>query len=139
MIRTIGGHLASDLAGSVYAQEHPIIDSPLVANTMPQIHLRSIDEAVAEASECVAAGVRTMVDAMPAASGRDPERLARISILTGMRIVATTGLHMDKYYVDVPWAGTKFTRAVGRAIHRRYRRGNRRPRLSRRQCGAGRR
>jgi predicted metal-dependent phosphotriesterase family hydrolase len=105
-IRTIGGDLPSDLAGPVYAHEHLIIDSPLVADTMPQIHLHSIDEAVAEVSECVAAGVRTMVDAMPAASGRNPERLARISILTGMRIVATTGLHTDKYYVDVPWAGT---------------------------------
>jgi predicted metal-dependent phosphotriesterase family hydrolase len=90
----------------VYAHEHLIIDSPLVAETMPHIHLPSIDEAVAEVSTCVASGVRTMVDAMPAASGRNPERLSRISILTGMRIVATTGLHTDKYYGDIPWAGT---------------------------------
>jgi predicted metal-dependent phosphotriesterase family hydrolase len=106
-IRTIGGDLPADLAGPVYAHEHLIIDSPLVADTMPHIHLPSVDEAVAEVSTCVAGGVRTMVDAMPAASGRSPERLSRISILTGMRIVATTGLHTDKYYGDVPWAGTE--------------------------------
>lgn len=105
-IRTIGGDLPADLAGPVYAHEHLIIDTPLVAETMPHIHLHSIDEAVAEVSTCVAAGVRTMVDAMPAASGRIPERLLRISIRTGMRIVATTGLHTDKYYRDVPWAGS---------------------------------
>jgi phosphotriesterase-related protein len=102
-IRTIGGDLASDLAGPTYVHEHLIIDTPLVAETMPHIHLASVDEAVAEVQTCVAAGVRTMVDAMPAASGRDPERLSRISVLTGMRVVAATGLHTARYYEDVPW------------------------------------
>lgn len=103
VIRTIGGDLPSDLAGPTYAHEHLIIDSPLVAESMPHIHLPSIDEAVAEVETCVTAGVRTMVDAMPAASGRHPERLIRISVRTGMRIVAATGLHTDRYYEDVPW------------------------------------
>lgn len=103
VIRTIGGDLPSDLAGPTYAHEHLIIDSPLVASSMPHIHLHSIEEAVAEVETCVAAGVRTMVDAMPAASGRHPERLIRISVLTGIRIVAATGLHTAKYYEDVPW------------------------------------
>lgn len=103
VIRTIGGDLASELAGPTYSHEHLIIDTPIVAETMPHIHLHSVDEAVAEVKTCVAAGIRMMVDAMPAASGRDPERLTRISILTGMRVVATTGLHTEKYYDDVPW------------------------------------
>lgn len=103
VIRTIGGNLPAELAGPTYVHEHLILDTPLVAETMPHIHLHSVDEAVAEVQECVAAGVRTMVDAMPAASGRDPERLSRISILTGMRIVSATGLHTEKYYEDVPW------------------------------------
>jgi phosphotriesterase-related protein len=107
MIRTIGGDLPAELAGPVYAHEHLIIDSPLVAQTMPHIHLQSVEEAVGEVRACVAAGVRTMVDAMPAGSGRDPERLARVSVLTGMRVVAATGMHTDKYYVDVPWAGVE--------------------------------
>jgi len=104
VIRTVGGDLPADLAGPVYVHEHLIIDSPLVAETMPHIHLPSVDEAVAEVRPCVAAGVRTMVDAMPAAAGRDPERLTRVSVLTGMRIVAATGLHTGRYYTDVPWA-----------------------------------
>jgi len=103
VIRTIGGDLPSDLAGPTYTHEHLIIDSSLVASSMPHIHLHSIDEAVAEVETCVAAGVRTMVDAMPAASGRHPERLIRISVRTGMRIVAATGLHTARYYEDVPW------------------------------------
>lgn len=106
-IRTIGGDLPADEAGPVYTHEHVIIDTPLVATEMPHIHLHSVDEAIAELKICIAAGVRTMVDAMPAGSGRDPTRLMRISVLTGMRIVAATGLHADKYYRDVPWAGAE--------------------------------
>jgi predicted metal-dependent phosphotriesterase family hydrolase len=104
VIRTVGGDLPAQLAGPVYVHEHLIIDSPLVAATMPHIHLDSVDEAVAEVRSCVAAGVRTMVDAMPAGAGRDPERLSRVSVLTGMRIVAATGLHTQRYYPDVAWA-----------------------------------
>jgi 5-phospho-D-xylono-1,4-lactonase len=103
VIRTIGGDLPVELAGPAYVHEHLIIDTPLVAETMPHIHLHSEDEAVREVQDCVAAGVRTMVDAMPAAAGRDPERLARISVRTGMRVVAATGLHTDRYYEHVPW------------------------------------
>lgn len=106
LIRTIGADLPARLAGPTYAHEHLVIDSPLVARDMPHIHLHSVEEGRAEVQTCVARGVRTMVDAMPAGSGRDPERLSRISILSGMRIVAVTGLHTEKYYVDVPWAGS---------------------------------
>ena len=105
VIRTIGGDLPSQLAGPTYTHEHLVIDSPLVAETMSQIHLGSIDEGCAEVETCIAAGVRTMVDAMPAGSGRDPEKLARISVLTGMRVVAATGLHTARYYEGVAWAG----------------------------------
>lgn len=107
IVRTIGGDLPAELAGPTYVHEHLIIDTPLVAGTMPHIHLHSVEEARAEVQACVAAGVRTMVDAMPAGSGRDPERLTRISITTGMRIVAATGLHTDKYYEAVEWAGAE--------------------------------
>lgn len=103
VIRTIGGDLPVEAAGPTYAHEHLIIDTPLVAETMAHIHLHSVDEAIREVQTCVAVGVRTMVDAMPAASGRHPERLTRISVRTGMRVVAATGLHTDRYYQDVPW------------------------------------
>src|SRR5918995_3780297 len=103
VIRTLGGDLPAVLAGPTYAHEHLIIDSPLVAKSMPHIHLHSVDEAVAEVETCIVAGVRTMVDAMPAAAGRDPERLSQVSVFTGMRVVAATGLHTERYYDDVPW------------------------------------
>jgi phosphotriesterase-related protein len=103
VVRTLGGDLPADELGLTYTHEHLIIDSDFVARELPHIHLDSAEDAEAEVNRCIRAGVRTMVDAMPAASGRDPEKLARISILTGMRIVASTGLHTAKYYDDVEW------------------------------------
>ena len=103
-IRTVMGDEPPPAVGLVYSHEHLIIDSPLVAETMSHIHLPSVDEAVAEAKECVNAGVRLMVDAMPAASGRHPERLVEVARRTGVQIVATTGLHSAKYYEAVPWS-----------------------------------
>lgn len=104
VIRVLGGDLPAAEAGPTYVHEHLIIDSPLIAERWPHIHLPSVDEGVEEVRPCIRNGVRMMVDAMPAASGRSVERLARISILTGMRVVASTGLHTAKYYDDVEWA-----------------------------------
>jgi predicted metal-dependent phosphotriesterase family hydrolase len=107
VIRILGGDLPVEEAGPTYAHEHLIIDSPLIEARWPHIHLPSVDEAVNEVESCIRNGVRMMVDAMPAASGRGVERLARISVLTGMRIVASTGLHTAKYYEDVEWANAE--------------------------------
>lgn len=112
VIRTLGADLPAEQAGPTYAHEHLIIDSPFVAKAMPHISLQSVDEAVAELEKCVRAGVRTMVDAMPAASGRNPEKLMQASIRTGVRMVASTGLHTSKYYDDVPWTHTESADAL---------------------------
>ena len=45
-----------------------------------------------------------MVDAMPMASGRRPNKLVEVSRRSRVNVVMATGLHTEKYYVDVPWA-----------------------------------
>jgi phosphotriesterase-related protein len=103
VVRTVTGDVAPVDLGPCLAHEHLIIDTPLVADRWPEIHLTSVDEAVAELGPCRAAGVATVVDAMPAAAGRDVIRLAEISERSGVRIVAATGLHTEKYYVGQAW------------------------------------
>jgi phosphotriesterase-related protein len=44
-----------------------------------------------------------MVDAMPVAAGRDEVRLATVAGRTGVDIVASTGLHHDRYYGPLHW------------------------------------
>jgi 5-phospho-D-xylono-1,4-lactonase len=102
-IRTVLGDRAPVTAGTVYAHEHLIIDSPLIADRFPHIHLHDCDAAVTEVAECGAAGVALMVDAMPAAAGRDAARLATVATRTGVDIVASTGLHHDRYYGPLHW------------------------------------
>lgn len=104
IVRTVLGDIAPDQLGVTYLHEHLIIDSPLVADRLPHIHLPSVDEAVAELADCTAAGVGAMVDAMPCASGRDVVRLAAVSERSGLHLIATTGLHTEKYYPGQRWA-----------------------------------
>ena len=107
LVRTVLGDVSPDQLGVTYVHEHLIIDSPLVAETMEHIHLPSQDDATAELEKCKEAGVGTVVDTMPAGSGRRIERLVDASRRSGVHIVATTGLHTAKYYGDVEWANTE--------------------------------
>ena len=103
-VRTVTGDVPSNDLGRVLVHEHLILDNALIAAEMPHIHLPSVEDAVTEITPCVASGITGMVDAMPAAGGRHAERLAAISDQTGIAIIATTGLHTEKYYVHHPWA-----------------------------------
>jgi len=103
-VRTVLGDVEASSLGPTYVHEHLILDNPLIATDYPHIHLPSVDEAVAELEPCAAAGAGCMVDAMPAAGGRHPDRLAEISQRTGIAVVAMTGLHTPKYYIHHPWA-----------------------------------
>jgi phosphotriesterase-related protein len=98
IVRTVLGDIASEQLGVTYMHEHLIIDSPIVSRDFPHIHLPSETQAIAEVALCKSHGVQTMVDCMPTGSGRSAIKLAAISKATGMNIVATTGLHTERYY-----------------------------------------
>jgi 5-phospho-D-xylono-1,4-lactonase len=99
IIRTVLGDIPADQLGVTYMHEHLIIDSPIVARDFSHIHLPAESEAIAEVNLCKSAGVQTMVDCMPTGSGRSAVKLAAISKATGMNIIATAGLHTDRYYL----------------------------------------
>jgi phosphotriesterase-related protein len=103
LVRTVLGDIDPADLGFTYVHEHLIIDSPLIVDRWPHIRLDDVDAAVAELALCTAAGVGAMVDAMPAASGRDPDRLAAISRGSGVHVIACTGLHTSKYYEGQQW------------------------------------
>jgi phosphotriesterase-related protein len=44
-----------------------------------------------------------MVDATPIGLGRHPAAVARIAAATGLRVVATTGVHRDAHYGPAHW------------------------------------
>jgi len=102
-IRTVLGDI-DGFDGFAYMHEHLIIDSPLIADRFPDIHLYDVDAAVDEVSACREAGAALMVDAMPASDGRDVVRLADVSRRSGVSIVVATGLHHDRYYGPLHWS-----------------------------------
>jgi phosphotriesterase-related protein len=101
-VRTVLQDVPAAQLGMTYAHEHLILDSAVIAKQFSHIHLPSADDAATEAAFCAAAGVGTMVDAMPI-GGRAVLRLAEVSRRSGVRIVAATGLHTSKYYAHLPW------------------------------------
>jgi 5-phospho-D-xylono-1,4-lactonase len=103
IVRTVLGDIAPEALGVTYAHEHLIIDSPLVEANWPHIHLPSAETAVEEARFCAAAGVGSMLDAMPTGSGRNLEKLVEVSEQSGVNVIATTGMHTARYYQGVAW------------------------------------
>jgi phosphotriesterase-related protein len=99
-VRTVLGEVDASELGVTYCHEHLIIDSPIVATQFPEIHLPSVEEAIAEASRCVEVGVGTMVDAMPVGGGGHLGHLRQVARATGLHIVAATGMHASRYYDD---------------------------------------
>lgn len=104
IVRTVLGDVEPDRLGPTYVHEHFIIDSALVADHYDVMHLPSVDEACAELEQCRAAGLGAAVDAMPCAAGRDAVRLAEVSAVSEVHLVASTGLHTTTYYQHQDWA-----------------------------------
>ena len=97
-VRTVLGDISPENLGVTYMHEHLIIESEIVKKDFEHIYLPSTEDAIAEVLLCKKAGVQSMVDCMPTGSGRNPQKLRKISEVTGINIVATTGLHHDRYY-----------------------------------------
>lgn len=97
-IRTVLGDIAPDKLGVCYAHEHIIIDPSFATQNEPDFLLDDVEKAVAELLELKALGVDAVVDSMPCDCGRNVEKLAEVSRLSGIHIIAPTGLHLAKYY-----------------------------------------
>ena len=102
-VRTVLGDIPADRLGMCFAHEHLIIDGGVPGLVNPGIALPRVTDAVAELGPCVAAGVRAVVDAMPADAGRNVAKLAEVSRRTGVHVVAATGLHHARFYGARHW------------------------------------
>jgi predicted metal-dependent phosphotriesterase family hydrolase len=103
-VRTVLGDVDSSSIGPCYAHEHLIIDASYTTAISPSFLLDDVDRCAVELTACHAAGVRTMVDSMPMACGRNVTKLAEVARRSGMQIVCPTGLHLQKYYPPGHWS-----------------------------------
>ena len=102
-VRTIMGDIDPALMGVTYSHEHIVIDESYPVLQNPDFILNDTKKIAEELNEVYAAGGRTMVDTMPADCGRNILKLAEVSRLSGIQIIAPTGIHLPVYYPPHHW------------------------------------
>ena len=98
-VRTVLGDRDPARLGRVDYHEHLFQVSPLLVGD-------ELDDERASGEEArllAASGFDTMVDATPVGLGRNPEAVARISLATGLTVIATTGAHREAHYPADHW------------------------------------
>lgn len=94
LIRTVLGDIDPASLGRVNAHEHLFQVSPLLPGDELDDAQRSADEAASLRDS----GFDAMIDATPIGLGRRPGEVAAISAATGLRVVASTGIHREAHY-----------------------------------------
>ena len=103
-VRTALGDIDPAELGVTYAHEHLVIDGGRPVELFPDFLLADMERLATELADAAAAGLEAAIDAMPADCGRNPTKLAELSRRTGVRIVAATGLHHERFYPAWHWS-----------------------------------
>jgi predicted metal-dependent phosphotriesterase family hydrolase len=98
-VRTVLGDIPAMALGRTDYHEHLFHVSPL----LPGDELDDEWASGEEASLLRNSGFESMVEATPTGLGRDPAAMARISLMRGLNIVATTGAHREVHYPSEHW------------------------------------
>jgi 5-phospho-D-xylono-1,4-lactonase len=104
IVRTVLRDIDAGELGVTYAHEHLVIDGGRPVELEPDFLLADVAKMALEVGEAAALGLRGVVDAMPADAGRNVTKLAELSRLTGVNIVAPTGLHHERWYGPSHWS-----------------------------------
>jgi phosphotriesterase-related protein len=102
-VRTVLGDIDPADLGPTYSHEHLVIAGGRTVELFPDFRLDDVDKAVEELARAQALGLRSVVDAMPADTGRDILMLAEVSRRSGVRVIAPTGVHHERYYPERHW------------------------------------
>jgi len=103
LVRTVLGDISPHEMGLTYSHEHVVIEEsfPTIANK--DFILNDTAKISEELKEFSAKGGKTLVDTMPANCGRNVVKLAEVSELSHVNIIAPTGVHLEKYYPPNHW------------------------------------
>jgi predicted metal-dependent phosphotriesterase family hydrolase len=103
-VRTVLSDIAPEELGVTYAHEHLVIDGGRPVLLEPEFDLADVEAMATEVAEAAELGLRSVVDAMPCDAGRNASMLADIARRTGVQVIASTGLHHDRYYGPAHWS-----------------------------------
>jgi predicted metal-dependent phosphotriesterase family hydrolase len=94
VVRSVLGDLAPDELGVTDSHDHVFFRSPL----LPGQEVDDPEAAGAELSAFAELGGRTVVQWTPFGMGRRPQALVELARVTGVNVVAATGLHQAAHY-----------------------------------------
>ena len=106
IVRTVLGDVVPGDLGITYAHEHLVIDGGRPVELEPDFDLSDVVAMADEVRDAAALGLRCAVDAMPCGAGRNARKLAELAERGGIRIVAPTGLHHERWYAPDHWSVT---------------------------------
>jgi 5-phospho-D-xylono-1,4-lactonase len=101
--RTVLGDVDASTLGITNAHEHVIIRNGLILVKEPDFRLDNPEKSVEELGDFRSFGGATVVDTAPIGIGRDPDGLRLASRDSAVHIIAATGFHKTKYYLDSHW------------------------------------
>jgi phosphotriesterase-related protein len=102
-VRTVLGDIDASTLGPTNAHEHLFIQDGLILVLEPDFRLDSEAAAISEVEDFRASGGSAIIDTSPLGIGRSPVGLVNVSLATGVHIVAATGFHKPRYYLDSHW------------------------------------
>ena len=102
-VRTVLGDIDSSQLGRTNAHEHLFIRDGLIVLLEPDYRLDSEANALSEVADFRAHGGQAIVDTSPLGIGRHPEGLVKVASETGVHVIASTGFHKPRYYLDSHW------------------------------------
>ena len=104
--RTVLGDKPTSEMGLTYSHEHIVIEDSYVTARHPEFLLNDVEKISQELIAFYDAGGRTVVDTMPANSGRNALKLAEVSRRSKVNIIVPTGIHLEIYYPENHWRYT---------------------------------
>lgn len=107
-VMTVLGPIDPGVLGVTLHHEHVIAKPTYVDD--PDLHLDSVDAALAELEDAYFAGVHTVVDMTPADYGRDVTAVSWVAQRAPTHIVVVTGHH--KHLHAAPWVGGRTTKEI---------------------------
>ncbi|MDQ0271004.1 phosphotriesterase family protein [Cytobacillus purgationiresistens] len=102
-ITTISGEISSKDIGICHSHEHLFIKRGKPYEVDPSLVLDDFEKTKAEVQLFKVAGGTTIVDAQPIGCGRNSNWLERLSLETGIQIIASTGFHKLDFYQEHHW------------------------------------
>ncbi len=97
MIRTILGDIGADKLGMTLAHEHFIVNLNRVRKDGVS-YILDVEEVVPEIEKAMAQGIDAAFEVTTIDLGRDVLKLKKISELTGLKIVCSTGFYLSEYH-----------------------------------------